>query len=72
MKCKEFKSTDYCAYISEVIVTCLTGFLGGVLEYFEDERSVLQISSVVENIFEYSLRDSPHIGVGQIAGHFNV
>jgi len=42
MKCKEFKSTEYCAYVCEVIVTCLTGFLGSVLEYFVDERNVLQ------------------------------
>jgi len=64
MKCKEIKSTEYCAYICEVFVTCLTRFLGSVLEYFEDERHVLQASSVVENIFEYSLMDSFQIGVG--------
>jgi len=58
MKCKEIKSTEYCAYISEVFVTCLTGFFGSVLEYFEDERNVLQTSSVVENVFECSLMDS--------------
>jgi hypothetical protein len=42
LKCKEFKSTEYCAYVSEVVIICLTGFLGSVLEYFEDERNVLQ------------------------------
>jgi hypothetical protein len=52
MECKEFKSTEYCAYVYEVVVTCLTGIFGSVLEYFEDERNVLQTSSVVENIFE--------------------
>jgi hypothetical protein len=72
MKCEGFKSTGYCAYVSEVIVTCLTtGFLGSVLEYFENEINFLQTSSVVENISEYSLRDSPQIGVGESAGHFN-
>jgi hypothetical protein len=39
--------------------------------HFVDERNVLQTSSVVENVFEYSLMDSPQIGVGQSAGHFN-
>jgi hypothetical protein len=70
MNCKGFKSTEY-AYVSEVIVTCLAGFLGSVLEYSEDERTVLQTSSVVENILEYSLMDSPQIGVWQSAGHFS-
>jgi len=52
MECKEIKSTEHCACVYEVVVTSLTGFLGSVLEYFEDERNVLQTSSVVENIFE--------------------
>jgi hypothetical protein len=52
MECKEFKSTEYCAYVYEVVVTCLSGFLGSVLDYFEDEGNVFRTSSVVENIFE--------------------
>ena len=66
-----FKSTEYYCYVREVIVTCLTGFLHSVLEYFEDERNVLQTSSVAENVFECSMMGSLQIGVGLSAGRFN-